>query len=270
MSLLSRTTALMLAVLGTAQSQAAPVGALHGTAVNTSGAIVPDVEITIVDLGRATRTTGGGWFILDSIPAGVHHVRARRAGFQFVELDLEVAFNDVTYADFVMKPLATELAPVSVRGSATETHAADPRFADRMASGQGIYFTAADIEKHHPHRTTDMLRRISGLTILPNGEVYSGRGIVTLKTAACIHGMPVYVDGVQVGGGDMGDPASIMDDKLHRSAEWLSPTAASRSVIDGVKPETITGIEIYKGPATALASIPGTTSSCGAILIWTR
>jgi len=270
MTLLARVAALSIVVAAAADGQSARLGSIRGTAVNGAGTIIPDVEITIVDLSRATSTTSAGWFVLDSVPAGVHHIRARRAGFQFVELDLAVPVNDVTYADFVMRSLTTELAPVTVRGNASETHAADPRFSERMASGQGIYFTAADIEKHHPHRTTDMLRRVSGLTILPNGEVYSGRGIVTLKTAACIHGMPVYVDGVQVGGGDMGDPASIMDDKLHRSAEWLSPTATSRAVIDGVKPETITGIEIYKGPATALASIPGTTSSCGAILIWTR
>src|SRR6476661_4713157 len=109
MPLLARVAALSILAVAAADGQSVRLGSVRGTAVNPSGAIVPDVEISIVDLGRATRTTAAGWFVLDSVPAGIHHVRARRAGFQFVELDLEVSFNDVTYADFVMKPLATEL-----------------------------------------------------------------------------------------------------------------------------------------------------------------
>jgi TonB-dependent Receptor Plug Domain len=170
----------------------------------------------------------------------------------------------------VLKPLVPELAPVTVRGTASVTRDTPSEFTQRMTNGQGIYFTAADIEKLRPHRVSDMLRRVPGLTILLNGEVFSGRGVVTIRSGACAHGMPVYVDRVQVGGGSTGDPSSITDDALHRKPDWLSPTAASRSAIDGIKPQDIAGIEVYKGPATTPASVPGMTSSCGSILIWTK
>ncbi len=223
-----------------------------------------------MDLNRTTLTTRDGWFVLDSVPSGVHQIRARRAGFEFISLSLQVLVNDITYADFVMKRFVPELAPVTVRSAAPDTRGAPSEFTERVANGQGTYFTASDIEKVKPRRISDMLRRVPGLSILPNGEIFSGRGVVSINTKACAHGMPVYADRVLVGGGSEGDPSSIDDDALHRKPEWLSPTAASRSVIDGIKPQDIAGIEIYKGPATAPATLSGSTSSCGEILIWTK
>jgi Carboxypeptidase regulatory-like domain/TonB-dependent Receptor Plug Domain len=270
MTLIARVFALSLAAFAVAHGQGNGLGSIRGTAVDPTGSIIPDVEITIVDLNRTTLTTRNGWFVLDSVPSGLHQVRARRAGFKFIALSLQVPVNDVTYADFVMKPLVMELAPVTVRSTAPDTRGAPPEFTERMANGQGTYFTAADIEKVHPHRVSDMLRRVPGLSVLPNGEIFSGRGVVSVKLNPCPYGMPVYVDRVQVGGGSGGDPGSILDDTLYRKPEWMSPMAASRSVVDGIKPQDIAGIEIYKGPATTPATLSGKTSPCGEILIWTR
>jgi hypothetical protein len=270
LKLITRVFALSFAAFAVARGQANDLGSIHGTAVDPTGSIISDVEVTIIDLNRRTLTTHNGWFVLDSIPSGVYQVRARRAGFEFIVLSLQVPANDVTYADFVMKPLVAQLAPVMVRSTAADTRGAPPEFTQRMANAQGVYFTAADIEKVHPRRISDMLRRVPGLLILPNGEIFSGRGVVTVNSKACAHGMPVYVDRVLVGGGSEGDPASINDDALHRKPEWLGATAESRSVIDGVKPQDIAGIEVYKGPATAPATLSGSTSSCGEILVWTK
>jgi hypothetical protein len=270
MTLIARVFALSLTAFAVARGQTNALGSIRGTAVDPTGRIIPDVQVTIIDLNRATLTTRDGWFAFDSIPSGAHQVRARRAGLEFLMVDLQVLANDVTYADFVMKPLVPELAPVTVRVAASNATGAPAEFTNRMANAQGTYFTAADIEKAHPRGVSDMLRRVPGLLILPNGEIYSGRGVVTINSNACAHGMPVYVDRVLVGGGSEGDPTSITDDALHRKAEWLSPTAASRSVIDGIKPQDIAGIEVYKGPATAPADLAGSTSSCGEILIWTK
>ena len=270
MNLAARLLAFSLAAFGVAHAQGNRLGSIRGTAVDPTGKNIPGVQIMIIDVNRATMTTRDGWFVFDSIPSGAHQVRARRAGLEFQVVNLQVLANDVTYVDFVMKPVVPELAPVTVRTSVPDTRGAPAEFSERMASAQGIYFTAADIEKAKPRRVSDMLRRVPGLLILPNGEIFSGRGVVTIKTAACAHGMPVYVDRVLVGGGSEGDAASINDDLLHRKPEWLSPTQASRAVVDGIKPQDIAGIEVYKGPATAPATLSGSTSSCGEILIWTK
>jgi len=252
-----------------AQSPIAP-GSIRGTTVDLSGKIVSGVEITVIDLNRSAQTTGGGWYVFDTISPGNHQLRARRVGYETVSLSLQVLSNDVTSADIVMKPLVVQLTPVLVADKIRDTRGAPLEFAQRAATGQGTYFTSADIEKLRPHRVSELLRRVSGIKVLPNGEIFSGRGITTINTRACEHGMPVYVDRILVGGGSEGDPASITDDALGRKADFMSPTSASRSAVDGIKPENIAGIEVYNGPATAPSTISGTTSSCGVILIWTR
>ena len=267
-----RSIAVALAVAAHALAAQSPtaIGSIRGTAVDPSGKVAPGVEIIIVDLNRSAQTTRDGWFVFDSITAGVHQLRARRVGYETVSLSLQVLANDVTYADIVMKPLVAELTPVLVQEKTRDTGGAPLEFAQRVASGQGTYFTEADIKKVNPRRMSDMLARVPGLHVLPNGEVFSSRGVVSINTDACAHGIPVYVNRVLVGGGSAGDPTSISDDMSHRKPEWMSPTAASRSIIDGIKPQDIVGVEVYNGPATAPATVPGTTSSCGVILIWTK
>src|SRR5438105_2266022 len=80
---------LSFAAFALAAGQGAGSGSIRGTAVDTSGKLIPGVEIAIVDLNRVTRTTAGGWFVLDSVPAGAHQLRARRSGFEFVSRSLE-------------------------------------------------------------------------------------------------------------------------------------------------------------------------------------
>ena len=69
-----------LAAFAVARGQSNALGSIRGTAVDPTGRIIPDVQITIIDLNRATLTTRDGWFVFDSIPSGAHQVRARRAG----------------------------------------------------------------------------------------------------------------------------------------------------------------------------------------------
>lgn len=258
-----------LITIQSAGGQPSPArGTIQGIVVDSTGVVVRSAEIQLTDLGRYTQTVSAGWYRFDSVMPGSHALVARKLGFRAVTLSLQVLPNDVTYADLVMKPMTTILTPVLTieRGSPT----APAGFLQRMASAQGTYFTDADIAKLRPHRVSDLMRRIPGLKLFPNGEVFSSRGIVTLKTESCAHGMPIFVDNVQVGGGTMGDPESFTDRAMNRKPDFMSPTATGRSPIDGLRPGDIVGIEIYNGPATTPSTVSGTNSSCGAILIWTK
>jgi Carboxypeptidase regulatory-like domain len=268
-------TILALFAAATISGAQAPIprGTIQGIAVDPSGAVVSGVEIQLGDTGVATQLTHTGQYRFDSVAIGSHSLVARKLGFQSVMLKLEVLPNAITYADLVMKPATTTrttLAPVTVNASSTGDGSAPSGFLQRAATGQGTFFTESDIARIRPKRVSDLMRRVSGVTVAPNGEVYSGRGVVTLKTTACEYGMPVFIDNVQVGGGDMGDPESLNDRSMNRKPDFMSPTSTSRSPIDGLKPSNSAGIEIYKGPATAPPDVPGTTSACGAILIWTK
>lgn len=249
-------------------------GAVQGIAVDSSGKTISGVEIELTDLGLRSRTSKSGIYRFDSVQAGTHTLKARKLGTRGVTVIFQVLRDDVTSVDVVMKPVATAavtaLAPVTVSAESRGSRDAPPGFLQRLESGQGTYFTAADIKKIRPGKVSELMRRVPGLKVFPNGEIFSNRGIVSLNTESCAYGMPIYVDNVQVGGGAMGDPETLTDRSLERKPDFMSPTSAGRSPIDALKPSQIVGIEIYNGPATAPATITGTTSSCGVILMWTK
>jgi Carboxypeptidase regulatory-like domain len=262
--------ALLASPISTPAQSSAGRGTIQGITVDSSGAIVSGVEVQLGDVGIEAQLTRSGEYRFDSIAAGFHTLIARKLGFQAVKLQFEVLADDITYADIVMRPAIAALAPVTVAAESSVPLFTPTGFMERAATGRGTYFTESDIAKIRPERVSDLMRRVPGLTVFPSGEIFSGRGVVTLKTQACAFGIPIFVDNVQVGGGSMGDPESITDQEMGRKPDFLSPTSTSRSTIDGLKPKDIAGIEIYKGPGTAPPQVSGTTSSCGAILIWTK
>jgi carboxypeptidase family protein len=263
--------ALLAAIPPLATEPARQSGAIEGSATDSSGTPLAGVEIQLLDAPLATRTDAGGRYRLASVAAGTHLVSARRVGLEPASLVVEVTESGMARADFTMAPAAvTSLAPVMVKSTSRGALTAPAAFHERMATGQGKFLTDSDLVRMHPRLLSDVMRRTAGLVVAPNGQVFSNRGAVTIKTDACRYGIPVFVDGVQVGGGNVGDPESLMDNALSRKPDFINPTSTSKSIVDQLKPANIAAIEIYNGPATAPASIAGAVSSCGAILIWTK
>ena len=241
-------------------------GSVHGTAVDSTGRLLADVQIEIEGLKRSTRTSEQGWFRIDSVEEGSHVLSAKRLGFRPIVLSLRVRANDTTYAQLVLKSAEQTLAPVTVRATPSSA-APSTGFDERLNNAQGAYFTAADIARLNPSRVSQLLRRVPTLRVAPNGEIFSGRGKTSLLSKACANGLPIYVDNVLLGGGSADDPSTLSDGFFGKGSPQ-NPTA--RAAIDLLNPTTIAGIEVYSGPATVPPNIAGANSSCGAILIWTK
>jgi len=112
-------------------------------------------------------------------------------------------------------------------------------------AGGGHFFTREQIDSIRPHRTSDLLSRVPGLTFRQVGGTMGGEGMsIRSRDTRC--SPLIWVDGT---------PAAVT---------YYDP--------DLVNPRVIEGIEIYSGVATvppALAG-PAGTGSCGVIAIWTR
>jgi hypothetical protein len=108
-------------------------------------------------------------------------------------------------------------------------------FYDRQLRGQGVTYTGQELEEIGVFQTTDLFRRLSGVTFRLDGSPTSP--FIQFR-GAC--GPDIVMDGLNMG------PAVRIDDL--------------------VTPGEIEGIEIYRGAGT-----PGLFSSspCGAVLIWT-
>src|SRR6267142_3261419 len=64
---------------------------LSGTVMDSQGAVVPDVAITVsstaTGLKRQTATNSEGLFTVPLLPPGVYSLRAEREGFSIVQID---------------------------------------------------------------------------------------------------------------------------------------------------------------------------------------
>ncbi|MDQ2889718.1 MAG: TonB-dependent receptor [Gemmatimonadota bacterium] len=237
------------------------LGAIDGTVVDVSGASIPLVEVVMLDAPFAkTRTLSGGGYRIDSIPPGLHLLRFRRIGLVPTTVSVTVQASDVTGVDVIMAAMAHTLSSVSIQDTQGEIMRLPPDVADRVRNGQGTYITAADIERVHPIRTTQMFQYTTGTEVTKDGAVNSVRGIVSILTPGCKYGMPVFIDGARLADphfDDQGPRKPVPGDTLHGS-----------DLIDFIPPSAVAVIEVYRGGAELPATLP--QSVCGGVFIWTK
>lgn len=182
-------------------------------------------------------TSASGLFRFDDLPLGDHILHVEYLGMR----SRDVPFRTLPHKSVDLS-VALELSVIPVAELLVNVQRDLPiskmyGFFRRMAHGQGYYITREDVERRHPSRPTDLLRRVPGLDI---GATRYGTALVTMgRRSGCI---PEYfVDGA--------------------SAPYF--------VIDNLQPKDLEGIEIYRGNSEVPAEF-NVRAGCGAIIIWTR
>jgi hypothetical protein len=195
----------------------------------------------------------------------------RSRGYHAAAFSIALPQGGIKRVKLVLSREGVALAPVVVAESDPPREAPSD-FLDRRSHGQGTYFTSEDIAKAKPRKISDMLRRVSGLRIQMKGEIYSNRGMASINegTNACMHGLAIFVDNNQIGGGDMGDPTTLMGDQTRTNPEYVGPNSDLRSQLDAINPSEVAAIEVYNGPATVPATLKSAATACGAVYIWTK
>lgn len=186
--------------------------------------------------GAGTRITNAeGRFRFRSVPPGTYRIVATRIGYRERTDTLEVeAGSDLEmYLPLTVSPVP--LAPITVE---VTRHAPGPLddFQDRRRTRPGTFIDREQIENRHPIYFSDLLRMVPGARVVP------GRfsGSVVLLRGGCRPRL--WVDGV--------------------------PISSSPEGVDAIiQPLDVEAIEIYH--ASELPAEFG-SSSCGAIIVWTR
>ena len=208
----------------------------HASGERTSG------ERTSGARAEALTDVGGG-FRFDRLPDGAARLVVRRLGFRPETLTVEVPQLVGGPVVVLLERAAQPLPLVVVRETRRPTGLASA-FERRRASGFGHYITRADIERDNPQRTTELLRRVPGVTF--GGDGSSG---VQFRNGGAVAGRcePVYfLDG--------------------------SPAGNAALDLDAISPSSIESIEVYNGAATVPAALRSAMApgGCGAIAIWSR
>ncbi len=117
---------LTCAIRTLAQSSAASAE-LRGTVTDPEGAVVPDVSVNVVNVGKAftrsVNTDGKGEYRLLLLPPGTYEIRAERQGFAAqVKKSVEVTVGQIAVVDFQLEAgTPTETVEVFAGGQIVET-----------------------------------------------------------------------------------------------------------------------------------------------------
>lgn len=229
--------------------------------VAVRGRVVDDVTrqgiagalVSVVNDSRilASETTDSAGYLNLLVPSSTSlSIDVRRLGYQptSMRIGADELSTPLTIAMHLAPQTLGEVAVVSTGWRSSRLAGFEERA--RLKAG-GTYLTREDIDMWHPRRASDLMRRVTGVqlwdssgTLLAiSGRGYKVDGLRGNAMANCV--MRVGVDG--------------------QVKEW-------GFAMDLIDPESIHGIEIYRGPGSIPAQFNGlrTDSACGLIMLWTR
>jgi Carboxypeptidase regulatory-like domain/TonB-dependent Receptor Plug Domain len=243
--------ALLVSQLSRARAAQPAFGTLDGLVADSSLTPIDGALVQVVATNVQVRTSTSGRFRVVKLPVGAYRLLVRKPGFEPVSSLVEVRDGDTTRVTYVLRPAIVSLDTAFVIEHREPDRLAG--FAERRSrSIGGRFITRADIEKQAPTAITDLLRRVTGVTVADSDHVLiaiSSRGMKTaivqghVVPVQCV--IPVMVDGV------------LTD---------------ARFPMNSISPNDVHGIEVYVGPSSIPPEFNGarTDSFCGLIVIWTR
>lgn len=258
--------ALMVALSpGVAMAQAPT--ALEGLVVDAlSGGPVAQALVIAIDeagdtLFQSQTSSLGAFFIPPQRPSARFRIVVDALGFNRQVADFIAGDEDPKYWTIRLDP-----QPVSAEGFVVEVEQQTMAlrrvgFYERRERTRGVFIDQVEFEKTTAPTLGDMLRRASGISVTPQGEPFSSRGMGNFNamgqnsstSGACLPA--VYVDDVLIRKG--AQPASW--ERNQQSLEVIAPP-----------PSQLEGMEFYHGTTSVPPAYAGIEARCGVLVLWTR
>jgi hypothetical protein len=181
---------------------------LSGIVRDSSGAPIPEADVSIASAHLLTRTNGDGAFSFSRLDAGQAEVSIRRLGFvpRNVQVDVRSSSRDTILV--VLAAQALELPGIAVSEQTTRRLLWIEDFYRRRAKGiGGTYYTREDIEARHAGRLSDVLRDAPGVRFVRSR---GGSGIRFEHSLAFLTGR----------GDDVRNGGDLVSRSWHLSTAW--------------------------------------------------
>ena len=171
-------------------------GSINGTVTDASGAVVPNAEVTAVQVGTgisSTTTTGGqGNFVFPILPPSTYNITATRAGFEaYTEKGVVLRADNAVTENITLKPGRT---------SETVTVSADTAQVDVTTGTQQQVIGAASVGSLplNGRNAAALTEEVAGITIAPNGQADQGNtktfpDAITIATNGTFVGQTNYM-----------------------------------------------------------------------------
>jgi hypothetical protein len=263
---MTRTVSLLAAVLsltaGVARAQLVQGVVLEdGTDTPVAGALV-ELFARNGRLMMGVRSDADGGFLLRPSP-GRYYLKSSHPFYIGLDsLALTVPRGDVLGVELRMGRAAIPLRPLLVRARGRASALSGFEERRRQPPAHAYFITRQDIEEHSAAaRTTDLLRSVPGVEILPVKR--GGNDLVPANPYSPIQQtiQRVYVINLR---GQVGNcqPALFLDGM--RVSQFMEA-----GIDEMLQPAMIEGVEIYPGSAS-LPSGFDAPNACGAVLFWCR
>ena len=229
-------------------SAAAPGSAsLVGTVQGPDGKPIADALVGVLGFNVSARTGANGQFALARLPSGSRTLQVRSVGAAPKSVVVDLPENGRLETTMKLEKRPPQLATVKVQGEkgGRDIPHATTGFASRQKAGLGRYITGDDIRKFQPWTLVDALALATGV----RREWSSSGPSITIRGARGQCVPSIFLDGMSLSTGERGDIPEL---------EGL------------IKPEYITGIEVYAGPFIPPQFDRSGQTFCGSIVVWTR
>jgi TonB family protein len=225
-----------------APDSAASTGGVSGVVRDSSGIRLGGASVAVSGTPlRATSDTGGR-FRIAGLPTGARTLQVRRLGYRAVLIPVSVETGATETITVTLLPVPRELDPVLIEASRQPSVRYLQGFYERKSKGHGYFITRDQIAARNWSTMTDVLR-----SLVPAARITSSRmarNAVRLRGSRCAP--LVWLDG--------------------------APAMAGEFDLDVISPETVSGVEVYAGPATVPVEFRSTRGleACGVIIVWSR
>jgi hypothetical protein len=209
---------------------------------------IEDVEVLLGD-SLSALTDRKGYFEIDPVDPGVHDVLVRKMGLVPLRFRVAVTAGDLWDGTITMNQATQSLPAVVVLDSTKSLKNFRPQwidgFVERRRIGLGTFFDRLDIEHARQVHTASLIALAPGIQTRP------GFGYDEINASRC--------------GVGSGQKAILIVDGLKTE----SSTNGRFYFLDTFPPETLWGIEIFRGHGTIPPQWED-PQACLVILLWTR
>ena len=171
-------------------------GSINGTVTDASGAVVPDAEVTAIQVGTGissmTTTGSQGSFVFPILAPSVYNITAKRTGFEaYTEKGVELRADNAVTVNITLKPGTT---------TETVTVSADTAQVDVTTGTQQQVIGTASVNELplNGRNAAALTEEVAGITIAPNGQADQGNtktfpDAVTIATNGTFVGQTNYM-----------------------------------------------------------------------------
>jgi len=213
---------------------------LLGKVVNSSSGLPVDgAVVSLLGSGYGAITDSTGNFRVPQTWAGPDTIEVRFIGFEPSRVPVELVPNEITRITLLLSQTVVRVADLVVEVRQTRRSRNLLGFVNRMQRGFGDFFTPNDIRNRNPRLPSDLFRGIPGVQV---GPIQYGRAQVTIGRGSRLGCPPaVYLDGVYQAG----------------------------MFVDDIPAEDLGAVELYKSMTDTPMEFMRSSSTCGAVVIWT-